>query len=531
CWILLHYISQEEKTDKKSEQQTVSSSADDKTQKKPEEPQEKPVRKRKWGSARSSSSTTTTPQAKNKRLSSIEFSTESLKELIPDIKSSPISEPVLDLDLPDERISDQENEPEENPQEVKIQRTIVVREDEEKGDDGDDRSEGEVVDEDDKDKESDSEEEEEQGEGTGDQEEPARKVEKKEESSPEKKTEPKIIRQISRPQPLIEPDEPTAARRSPSPPRKPVSNVVHIRNLVRPFTLNQLKELLKRTGNLVEDSFWIDNIKSHCIVTYEKEEEATATRKALHGTQWPSSNPKVLRVEYASQEELERFQNADKPIVITKEVKQDTRKEREEKERAEREARREARKKEEEEEKKRRRTPPMREWDRHKIRQSQEREEGPPRRGRSRSRSPKRGRGRSGEQDSRRDRRDQKVEDEPPAKLLDDLFKKTKTTPCIYWIPLSEEQASLREKKRQEEKEEQEKMWKEREENAAKRLQERRERSPWRGDDDRRRGGIRIRSRSRDRPPRNRSGSRSRDRSARKRSRSDDRSRERGRRR
>ncbi|XP_062599980.1 uncharacterized protein LOC134261570 [Saccostrea cucullata] len=31
-------------------------------------------------------------------------------------------------------------------------------------------------------------------------------------------------------------------------------------------------------------------------------------------------------------------------------------------------------------------------------------------------------------------------------------------------------------------------MWKEREENAAKRLQERRERSPWRGDDDRRRG-------------------------------------------
>lgn len=80
-------------------------------------------------------------------------------------------------------------------------------------------------------------------------------------------TEPKIIRRISQPKPLIEPDEPTAARRSPSPPRKPVSNIVHIRNLVRPFTLIQLKELLKRTGNLVEDGFWIDNIKSHCIVT------------------------------------------------------------------------------------------------------------------------------------------------------------------------------------------------------------------------------------------------------------------------
>lgn len=82
-----------------------------------------------------------------------------------------------------------------------------------------------------------------------------------------KEPEPKIIRRISQPKPLIEPDEPTAAGRSPSPPRKPVSNIIHIRNLTRPFTLNQLKELLKRTGSLVEESFWIDNIKSHCIVS------------------------------------------------------------------------------------------------------------------------------------------------------------------------------------------------------------------------------------------------------------------------
>ena len=33
-----------------------------------------------------------------------------------------------------------------------------------------------------------------------------------------------------------------------------------------------------------------------------------------------------------------------------------------------------------------------------------------------------------------------KVEEEPPAKLLDDLFRKTKATPCIYWLPLTEEQ-------------------------------------------------------------------------------------------
>ena len=36
---------------------------------------------------------------------------------------------------------------------------------------------------------------------------------------------------------------------------------------VRPFTLGQLKELLKRTGSVLEEGFWIDKIKSHCFVT------------------------------------------------------------------------------------------------------------------------------------------------------------------------------------------------------------------------------------------------------------------------
>lgn len=36
-------------------------------------------------------------------------------------------------------------------------------------------------------------------------------------------------------------------------------------------------------------------------------------------------------------------------------------------------------------------------------------------------------------------RKFKKKEEEAPAKLLDDLFRKTKTTPCIYWLPLSAE--------------------------------------------------------------------------------------------
>lgn len=33
-----------------------------------------------------------------------------------------------------------------------------------------------------------------------------------------------------------------------------------------------------------------------------------------------------------------------------------------------------------------------------------------------------------------------KKENEPPIRLLDDLFRKTKTVPCVYWLPLTSEQ-------------------------------------------------------------------------------------------
>ena len=37
---------------------------------------------------------------------------------------------------------------------------------------------------------------------------------------------------------------------------------------------------------------------------------------------------------------------------------------------------------------------------------------------------------------------------EPP-KLLDDLFRKTEATPCVYWLPLTEEQVFERDKERE----------------------------------------------------------------------------------
>ncbi|KOB68045.1 Acinus [Operophtera brumata] len=95
--------------------------------------------------------------------------------------------------------------------------------------------------------------------------------------------------------------------RPPSPPRHKQSSVLYITNLVRPFTLPQLKNLLQRTGRLVENGFWIDKIKSKCYVIYENEDQAIETRHALHGVTWPVSNPKALQVDFST---LEAFDKA-----------------------------------------------------------------------------------------------------------------------------------------------------------------------------------------------------------------------------
>jgi len=52
-----------------------------------------------------------------------------------------------------------------------------------------------------------------------------------------------------------------------SPSRKPAGNIIHVLNLVRPFTINMLKELMGKHGKLaeIENNFWIDKIKSHCF--------------------------------------------------------------------------------------------------------------------------------------------------------------------------------------------------------------------------------------------------------------------------
>jgi apoptotic chromatin condensation inducer in the nucleus len=64
----------------------------------------------------------------------------------------------------------------------------------------------------------------------------------------------------------------TKVQRPPTPSKRDFSNILYITNLVRPFTVLQLKGLLARTGKIVENGFWIDKIKSKCYVKYDTEE-------------------------------------------------------------------------------------------------------------------------------------------------------------------------------------------------------------------------------------------------------------------
>ncbi|XP_054164445.1 apoptotic chromatin condensation inducer in the nucleus-like [Oppia nitens] len=267
-------------------------------------------------------------------------------------------------------------------------------------------------------------------------------------------------------------EEQSPKKREVSPARNAATEVLFIQNLVRPFTLLQLKDVLGKNGKIIEERFWIDRIKSKCYVTYENIDEAIATRQALHGTQWPTSNPKLLSVDFSTKEELDTYLvgetvvnrdliknnnenvNNNKYDIV---IKNDENKPAlQEKDSNNSESR------------------PIREWDREKLvpkedeRRNRRRPISPVTRDRSQEKDVKRRRQETSKDGERRvadstsgDQKAEVAQQEPesPAKLLDDLFKKTTATPSIYWLPLTEEQIVIRdalradeEKKRNEER-------------------------------------------------------------------------------
>jgi apoptotic chromatin condensation inducer in the nucleus len=64
-------------------------------------------------------------------------------------------------------------------------------------------------------------------------------------------------------------DEPIRIKNA-STTNEPLSQILYIRGLTRPFSLFQLKGLLSRYGTLIDAGFWLDKIKSQCFVTVNR---------------------------------------------------------------------------------------------------------------------------------------------------------------------------------------------------------------------------------------------------------------------
>ncbi|KAI1711154.1 RNSP1-SAP18 binding (RSB) motif domain-containing protein [Ditylenchus destructor] len=189
-------------------------------------------------------------------------------------------------------------------------------------------------------------------------------------------------------------------RRPASPARNPVSKLIHIRQLKRPFTVKQLQTLLKNFGTIVEEDFWIDSIKSNCIAKFELEEQAEQAREGLHNVVWPTSSDQSLIVEFSTDEKLARRKGEggkvdDLGLKII-------------------------------------------------VDNSKTNDEPSSRDNRIDSKESTEGHRRAVTDESQRSpSRKRKAVDDGPTRTLEDIFMKTKALPAIYYLPLTEEEVSL----------------------------------------------------------------------------------------
>jgi apoptotic chromatin condensation inducer in the nucleus len=193
------------------------------------------------------------------------------------------------------------------------------------------------------------------------------------------------------------------------PSQKPATASLRIDRFVRPFTLKAVQELLGKTGSLC--SFWMDHIKTHCYVTFSSVEEAVATRDAVYDLQWPPNNGNRLVAEFVDPQEvklkLEPPPPAAAPISPATTPKE----------------------------------PPFQQA---QANQNMPRQAAAPREhlppppplttlptsdsGSAKERLPP----------------TPKKQPEPPVVTLDDLFRKTHSSPRIYYLPLSEEEVAAK---------------------------------------------------------------------------------------
>ncbi|KAL6227816.1 hypothetical protein ACLB2K_001772 [Fragaria x ananassa] len=108
--------------------------------------------------------------------------------------------------------------------------------------------------------------------------------------------------------------EDTPKERVVPPSQKPPTNSLKIDHFLRPFTLKAVHELLGKTGKVTD--FWMDQIKTHCFVTYSSVEEAVETRNGLYNLQWPTNGGRLLVADFVDPQEVQtRVQNPQTPVT------------------------------------------------------------------------------------------------------------------------------------------------------------------------------------------------------------------------
>ncbi|KAM0056152.1 putative transcription regulator SAP family [Helianthus debilis subsp. tardiflorus] len=99
------------------------------------------------------------------------------------------------------------------------------------------------------------------------------------------------------------------------PSSKAPTTSVRIDNFLRPFTLKAVQEFLGKTGTVV--SFWMDQIKTHCYVTYASVEEAIETRNAVCNLQWPVNGGRLLMADFVDPQEVKNRVDPPPPSPAT----------------------------------------------------------------------------------------------------------------------------------------------------------------------------------------------------------------------
>lgn len=84
---------------------------------------------------------------------------------------------------------------------------------------------------------------------------------------------------------------------------EPATRALRIDGFVRPFTERQVRELLSETGQVL--ALWMPSIKTHCYAVFESKAQAEETRRATYQVQWPATNPKRLAPRFVPLAEAE----------------------------------------------------------------------------------------------------------------------------------------------------------------------------------------------------------------------------------